>query len=276
MSKNNFEQAVDSIKLGWEHSWIKRLLNLTTMGRVLNNNYSTSVTRDFNFAQAYLSSNWLVRWWFRSYIQDKAKIEQFNSIINDIQKLKTFTLKDFSTIVNPVNSDEETAATDISNSSHQKDELISHESLRAQLFHAPSTNRTDNNKLAKSSTKTSSSALNDHECNVALLIGGTNPINTTIIKNHTKPRDAANALRYFKSREALTPEIQATIAAHPNPLELIESKKSALLNLWILQIMKAEDPQLLVEYLSAKRHKSPEDQQVYDQHYGLAIVNTHQ
>jgi len=61
---------VESINKSWQKSWLKWVFSYTALAKYFEQFSSTSVDDTPNFVQAYLSSNWFVRWWFRGFVKD--------------------------------------------------------------------------------------------------------------------------------------------------------------------------------------------------------------
>ena len=61
---------VESINKSWQKSWLKWIFSYTALAKYFEQFSSTGVDDARNFVQAYLSSNWFVRWWFRGFVKD--------------------------------------------------------------------------------------------------------------------------------------------------------------------------------------------------------------
>ena len=80
---------VESINKSWQKSWLKWIFSYTALAKYFEQFSSTGVDDARNFVQAYLSSNWFVRWWFRGFVKDD-DLKSFDETIKAYRNEDTF------------------------------------------------------------------------------------------------------------------------------------------------------------------------------------------
>ena len=85
---------VESINKSWQKSWLKWVFSYTALAKYFEQFSSTSVDDTPNFVQAYLSSNWCVRWWFRGFVKDD-NLTSFDDTIEANRNKDTFKVIEY-------------------------------------------------------------------------------------------------------------------------------------------------------------------------------------
>ncbi len=80
---------VESINKSWQKSWLKWIFSYTALAKYFEQFSSPGVNDARNFVQAYLSSNWFVRWWFRGFVKD-VDLKSFDETIEANRNEDTF------------------------------------------------------------------------------------------------------------------------------------------------------------------------------------------
>lgn len=80
---------VESINKSWQKSWLKWVFSYTALAKYFEQFSSTGLGDTPSFVQAYLSSNWFVRWWFRGFVKDD-DLKSFDDTIKANRNEDTF------------------------------------------------------------------------------------------------------------------------------------------------------------------------------------------
>ena len=80
---------VESINKSWQKSWLKWVFSYTALAKYFEQFSSTGLGDTPSFVQAYLSSNWFVRWWFRGFVKDD-DLKSFDDTIEANRNEDTF------------------------------------------------------------------------------------------------------------------------------------------------------------------------------------------